>query len=115
MSNESTADALRALGQLPPKKPLSLTNVTLHLSPREEGLQSKEISGEVLGKKLVGVRDKIRVLEQRVNASGISLEEKVALQAKVTALYGAVGGIHAFFSEDALAGIDLARDDEEQS
>ena len=70
--------------------------------PREEGLQSKEIPGEVLGKKLVGVRDKLRVLEQRVNASDVSIEEKVALQAKVTELYSAITGVHAFFSEDAL-------------
>jgi len=89
-----------------------MSEVQLQLLPREEGLQAKDVPGEALGKKLVSVRDKLRVLEQRVNASGVTLEDKIALQARITRLYDAICGLHAFFSDDTLPKVDDTGDAE---
>ena len=97
--------ALRALGQLPPTRPLlQHDDLTLTLSPREEGLAAKDVPVDVLAKKVIGVRDKLRVLEQRVNSSEISAAEKIAVEHRVTALYDSLAGLMAFFSEDAFGG-----------
>ena len=101
-SLESMQQALRALGRLPPEKPFAPEGLVLKLVPREEGLQSKEVPVAQLFKKVVSFRDKLRVLEQRVNASELSLLEKTQLQARITLLYDAMASFVAFFSEDAL-------------
>ncbi len=94
--------ALRALGRLPPLAPLSTDGAELIISPREEGLAEKSVPVEQVIKKLIGSRDKLRVLEQRVNASGLSQDEKLALEARITTVYDAFTTLAAFFSDDAL-------------
>jgi hypothetical protein len=94
--------ALRALGRLPPDSPLSTDEIELVLTPREEGLSEKVVPVEQVVKKIIGSRDKLRVLEQRVNASGLSQDEKLALQARITSVYDAFATLSAFFSDDAL-------------
>ncbi len=94
--------ALRALGRLPPERPFQSTGAVLQLVPREAGLQQKDVPVDALFHKLTMMRDKLRVLEQRVNASGVSEDEKVALQAKITQLYTAFAALSAFFTDDAL-------------
>lgn len=104
-------DALRALGRLPPARPFASDGLVLTLKPREEGLQPKEIPVDALVHKLTMMRDKLRVLEQRVNASdGPSEDEKVALQARITQLYDAFVSLSAFFSDDALPAAGAADD-----
>ena len=95
--------ALRALGKLPPSQPFPSTGLTLTLSPREEGLQEKGIPVEQILHKLTMMRDKLRVMEQRINASAaLSLDDRAALQSHVTAVYDSFAALSAFFSEDAL-------------
>jgi hypothetical protein len=49
------------------------------------------------------MRDKLRVLEQRVNAAeGPGTAERARLQAEITATYDAFAGLLAFFSPEAL-------------
>lgn len=108
---DALIDALRALGRLPPLAPLASDGAVLTLVPREEGLTPKDIPVDALFKKVVSIRDKLRVLEQRVNASGIAVDDKIALQAKITAAYAAIAGLVAFFSEDALPSAPLAEAD----
>ena len=103
---EAFEQALRALGRLPLQKPLPLAGLTLTLVPREDGLQEKEISMELVFKKVISVRDKVRVLEQRVNASTAPTDEKLRLQARITAVYDAIRVLVAFFSDDALPAMD---------
>jgi len=98
--------AMRALGLLPPKAPLDPEGMNLKLIPREEGLQAKDVPVDQLFKKIISMRDKLRVLEQRVNSSELSLAEKAALEARITLLYEAIAGLVAFFSEDALPHVD---------
>jgi hypothetical protein len=103
---DAMALALRSLGRLPPARPLPLDGAQLVVHPREEGLQDKTISAENLAKKIISCRDKLRVLEQRVNASGMSQDEKLALEMHITSLYDAIATLTALFSDDALPASD---------
>lgn len=94
--------ALRALGRLPPERPLATDGAELVVRPREEGLQEKALPAEQLVKKLISSRDKLRVLEQRVNASTLPQDDKRALEASITQVYDALATLSAFFSDDAL-------------
>jgi hypothetical protein len=94
--------ALRALGRLPSERPFASAGAVLKLVPREAGLTPKDVPVDALFHKLTMMRDKLRVLEQRVNASDVTEDEKVALQAKITQLYAAFAALSAFFTDDAL-------------
>ena len=62
---------------------------TLILKPGDEGLKSKEIPIDNFFHKIVMVRDRLRVMEQRINSSkNLSDEEKVNLQQYLTRIYG---------------------------
>ena len=93
---------MRALGRLPPQAPLPVEALSLILVPREQGLQQKTVNVGQLATKMVSMRNKLRVLEQRVNASDIDLDEKLRLEASITQTYAAFAALMAFFSEDAL-------------
>ena len=103
---DAMQDALRALGRLAPERPFATAGLVLTLQPREAGLAQKDVPVDALVKKLTSMRDKLRVLEQRVNASELGDDEKRALQARVTALYDAIAGLNAYFSDDALPAHD---------
>ena len=107
-ASKDVQTALRALGRLPPAAPMPLSPVELVLIPREEGLQDKTVPVGQLAVKMVAMRNKLRVLEQRVNASELDIDAKSQLHAQITQTYDAFSGLMAFFSEDALP---LAGDD----
>jgi hypothetical protein len=69
------------------------------LKPGKEGTQEKRISIETLFSKIVGIRDKLRVLEQKINAHGkLSAEEKVQMQGYVTGCYGSLTTFNLLFA-----------------
>lgn len=109
LSAKAAREALRALGLTPGAHLLPLEQLVLTLVPREDGLQPKEIPVEALLGKITMMRDKLRVLEQRVNAAdGISVADRAALQAHITAVYASFAGLVSFFSEEALPVVETS-------
>ena len=95
--------ALQALGISPGARLLPSDDLTLTLLPREDGLAPKEIPVDQLLHKITMMRDKLRVLEQRVNsADGLSTAERAALQSHITAVSSSFVGLVSFFSAEAL-------------
>lgn len=78
----------------------------LILEPGEEGLKPKEMEIDTFFHKIVMVRDRLRVMEQRINASNLADEEKVNLQQYITRIYGSLTSFNALFKykEDYFVG-----------
>lgn len=76
------------------------------LKPKDESLKPKEIPIDVFFHKIIMVRDRLRVMEQRVNASNLSDEEKINLQQYITRIYGSLTTFNILFKnkEDYFVG-----------
>jgi hypothetical protein len=70
------------------------------IRPGKPGTQEKVIPIDVLFHKITMVRDRLRVLEQRVNSHPkLSPEERVELQQYVTRAYGSLTSFNVLFRD----------------
>lgn len=71
------------------------------LYPGDTTLKEKEIPIESFFHKIVMVRDRLRVMEQRVNSSTLSDEDKVNIQQYITRIYGSLTTFNVLFRDKA--------------
>jgi hypothetical protein len=73
----------------------------LILKPCDDAMQAKEIPLEIFFKKITSVREKLRVLEQKLNNHDrLSHEDKAELQTLITRAYGSLTTFNILFRDE---------------
>ena len=73
---------------------------TLILKPGTPGLQEKSVPIETFFHKIVMLRNRLRTLEQQVNASDLPEDAKLKLQSYVSGCYGTLTTFNVLFADE---------------
>ena len=73
---------------------------TLVLRPSTPGLQEKSWPIETFFHKIVMLRNRLRMLEQQVNASDLPDDQKLKIQSYITGCYGSLTSFNVLFAEE---------------
>lgn len=98
-AEKSLAKILRAWSDITEVVPLNdkWKNGKMILQPDDASLKEKEIPIDTFFHKIIMVRDRLRVMEQRINASKLTEEEKINLQQYITRIYGSLTTFNVLF------------------
>ncbi len=112
-TTDATSDALPGLESLLRRilrEELGLTPVApapkwnggqLVLRPGKPGLQEKVLPIDALFHKVVMIRNKLRTLEQQLNAAEVPEDLKLRLQAYISGCYGSLTSFNVLFADEA--------------
>ena len=73
----------------------------LILDPGQPGVQGKEVPIDTFFHKIIMVRDRVRVMEQKINASKLDANEKIELQQYITRIYGSLTTFNVLFKSNS--------------
>ena len=108
MSSDTTADlelllrrVIREEAGISPVAPAAKwRGGLLVLRPGTPGLQEKSWPIETFFQKVVMLRNRLRTIEQHVNASGLPDDAKVKLQGYINACYGSLTSFNVLFADE---------------
>ncbi|MEP6647539.1 MAG: hypothetical protein ABJC12_10670 [Saprospiraceae bacterium] len=73
---------------------------TLVMQPFDHSMKPKDIPVEIFFHKIVMLRDRVRVLEQKINSHGkLSEEDKIDMQQYITRIYGSLTTFNILFRD----------------
>ena len=73
---------------------------TIVLRPGKPGLQEKTLPIDTFFHKVVMLRNRLRTLEQQLNASEIPDDAKVKMQTYITGCYGSLTSFNVLFADE---------------
>ena len=72
----------------------------LVLKPGKPGVQDKAMPIETFFNKVVMLRNRLRTLEQQLNASDLPDDQKLKIQSYITGCYGSLTSFNVLFAND---------------